>query len=285
MSVARRLAAALAVVGVGVLAYAVPASATASATGGGWQHHAVCTGNQRMTDLKEHGDTGAGMPWQGDRGSQGAGDTWHQAADASNVHRRQAAGNPGPRADDDDAQPRPDAGGTQPQPGAGKGRLTTRERPPCRATMPKRVMLPCVATAPQPAPADRSAGKPVRPCRATPKPVPPCKATPKPVPPTSGSHRKLVQSPCKPTGSKPAPPAGESPRKPSTPAGKSPRTPSTPTPSPTGLGAAVLPTTPTPPVLAETGSSGTLPMIGLGGLLLVCGIGLSLGTLRRRRVD
>jgi LPXTG-motif cell wall-anchored protein len=74
-------------------------------------------------------------------------------------------------------------------------------------------------------------------------------------------------------------------------------TPPTPTPAPTtplsGLlppGAApgpivAVPTTPAPPappVLASTGSDATVPLLGIGGVLLVAGIGLSVLGRRRR---
>ena len=64
--------------------------------------------------------------------------------------------------------------------------------------------------------------------------------------------------------------------------------PVTPTPSPTeGLGAPIpVPpqqSPPAPPVLAETGSDSTIPLLGLGGALLLVGVGLSVVGRRRPR--
>lgn len=86
---------------------------------------------------------------------------------------------------------------------------------------------------------------------------------------------------CKPTTPTPTPttPAPT----PTTPA---PTTPAAPTPSPTeGLGAPipVVPpeAAPAPPQLAETGSDSTVPLLGIGILLLVAGVGLSVVGRRR----
>jgi LPXTG-motif cell wall-anchored protein len=100
---------------------------------------------------------------------------------------------------------------------------------------------------------------------------------------------KVIQ--CKPESPTPSPtttPAAPTTSTPTTPAPTTPA-PTTsapkPTPSPTeGLGAPIvvpMQTPPPPPVLAETGSDSTVPIVGLGILLLGAGIGLSVVGRRR----
>lgn len=276
MSVARRFAAALAVVGAGVLAYAVPASATGSEGGNGG---GSCIENPSASDLEGDLDPQSGTAWV--RGRDGRAvcadvllsiykvpDTWDGSGFNETAVPQQVI-----------ATAKATLKGTKkarlevPVPNCGNVQIdlylppeiTTVDRAGHGSQLIKGYLWTPGAENGHPKQCQPS------PSPTTPSPTP---TTPSPAP-TSPSPTVTTPAPTTPAPTTtPVPTPSET-------------VPVTPTPAPTsGLGAPIpvtpAPTSPAPPALAETGSDSTIPLIGLGGVLLVAGTGLSLAARKRR---
>jgi hypothetical protein len=255
MSVSRRLAAALAVVGAGVLAYAVPASATGNGDGHGGG--GKCIENPRPSDLEGHLDAESGTAWvRAKDGRAVCSDVLlsiYKVPDTWNGHGFNDTAVPQQVIATDRATlkgnkkvhlqvPVPDCGNVQ----------IDLYLPPELKTVdisghPGSQYIAGYIWSPGSENGHPKDCKPPTTSPTTPCPTP---TTPSPTPTTPSAT---------PTTTAPV----------------------TPTASPTsGLGAPIpVPpqqAPPAPPVLAETGSNSTIPLIGLGGFLLVAGIGLSL---------
>ena len=270
MSVARRLAAALAVVGAGVLAYAVPASATGDHEEGGGGY---CVDGTDRSNLGHHVDaeSGRAVVWAEGRLCEPVDVilSIYKVPDSWNGNGFPADGTAVPQTLIASAK------GT-----VGKhGRLELEVPVPDCGNVQIDLYYPPEITAVTAAGhGDQfiegyiwSIGGPnghPKECEPTPTPTPTDTETPTPTPtdtetPTPTPTETETPSPT-PTESSPTPPA----------------------PSPTEGQGGPVPVLPpqaphTPPVLAETGSNSTVPLLGLGILLLTAGIGLSLVGRRR----
>lgn len=281
MSVARRLAAALAVLGAGVLAYAVPASATdgntAPAAGAG------CVDATVKSNLEWGIDPKNGSAWVKATGPVCADvefilslydvpETWDGSAFPGGTApgSKPGEGLAVPQAAvahktgwlvKKDAVPRklwlslplPDCGNVQIDLYLGRPLGRPIETVDANGHPANRLLAGLLGSIGGPN------GQPKE-CEETPTPPVTPSGTPSPTPTT-------------PTAT-PTPPAA------------TPTTPPPPTTAPPteGLGAPIPVTPPavrTPPVLAQTGSDSTVPLVGLGMLLLAAGVGLSLVGRRR----
>lgn len=295
MPVARRLAVAFAVVGLGVLSYAVPASATESQSG-------ACLTNPRPDQLTGTLDAQRGVATvQARPGVDVCADVWlsvytvpdtwvgpdfNRTAVPQKLYRPSTAGRVTGTATTTLTAAVPTCGAVQidlytPPEITAVNDTTGHDGHLIQGFIWRwyadgKPLLCGVETSP-----------PVPTPTTTAPPVPtPTETTPAPTPTPTESTTAPTPTPTESTTPPPAPTASTT-----SPA------PPTPTPAPTtplsGLippGGATpgpivaVPTTPAPPappVLASTGSNATVPLIGIGGVLLVAGIGLSV--LGRRR--
>jgi LPXTG-motif cell wall-anchored protein len=280
MSVARRFAAAFAVVGLGVLAYAVPASATESGDGAG-----ACLTNPAPDQLVGTLDAHAGTATVRAKSGQNlcadvflsaytVPDTWVGPQFDKTALPQQLFGH------SDRATVKgyetatlkialPDCGGVQVDLYTAPEITTVTSTAGHRGQLIKGAIFRFVD----------SAGIPVT-CQP---------GTPTPTPTTSSPSVPETTTPPAPTPSEttgsPTPSETPSPS-PSAPATTTPEVVVPPAVTPVTPGpVAPVPTTPAPPatpVLASTGSNATIPLIGVGAGLLVAGIGLSLLGRRRR---
>lgn len=278
MPVARRFAAAFAVVGLGVLAYAVPASATESGSGAG-----ACLTNPTPDQLAGTLDAHAGTATVRAKSGQNlCADVFLSAYTVPDTWV-------GPQFDKT-ALPQQLFGPSDQATVKGYETATlTVALPDCGAVQVDLYTAPEITTVTTTAGHGGQlvkgeifrfvddTGKPVtcRPTTPTPTPTtssPSAPETTTPVPTPSESTGTPAPTPSETT---PTPSESES----TTPAAVVP--PATPGP------VTPVPTTPAPPaapVLASTGSNATIPLIGIGTALLAAGIGLSLLGRRRRTV-
>jgi LPXTG-motif cell wall-anchored protein len=289
MSVARRFAAAFAVVGLGVLAYAVPASATESGDGAG-----ACLTNPAPDQLVGTLDAHAGTATVRAKSGQNlcadvflsaytVPDTWVGPQFDKTALPQQLFGH------SDRATVKgyetatlkialPDCGGVQVDLYTAPEITTVTSTAGHRGQLIKGAIFRFVD----------SAGIPVtcQPGTPTPTPTTSSPSVPETTTPPAPTPSETTGSPTpsETTGS-PTPSETPSPS-PSAPATTTPEVVVPPAVTPVTPGpVAPVPTTPAPPatpVLASTGSNATIPLIGVGAGLLVAGIGLSLLGRRRR---
>ena len=287
MSVARRLAVAFAAVGIGVLAYAVPASATESQSSDGCITNP--TPDQLIGNLDPRDGTAdvwakPGLDLCADvlLSAYTVPDTWDGVAF------------------DRSAIPQQLYGATTVGQVSGRARTALKVAVPTCGAVQIDLYTPPEITAVTDLTGHNghliqgyiwrwsAGGKPLDCTGGSTSPTPtPTESTTSPVPSPTGSTTSPVPSPSESTTS-PVPSPSES----TTSAVPTPTpAPTTPlaglippgaSPGPIVIVVPVPPTTPTTPVLASTGSNATLPLIGLGGALLVAGIGLSVLGRRRR---